>query len=112
MHVTLVFDAYLVKGGRGSDFERGDYRVVYTKQDQTADAYIEKMMFELGPNYNIRVVTGDRLLQYSAIHSGIMRMTAKEFEAEVISVGNDIREFAEKLSQQRMNGTPVVTEKK
>ena len=112
MHVTLVFDAYLVKGGRGSDFERGDYRVVYTKQDQTADAYIEKMMFELGPNYNIRVVTGDRLLQYSAIHSGIMRMTAKEFESEVISVGKDIREFAEKLSQQRMNGTPVVTEKK
>jgi predicted RNA-binding protein with PIN domain len=112
MHVTLVFDAYLVKGGRGSDFERGDYRVVYTKQDQTADSYIEKMMFELGPNYNIRVVTGDRLLQYSAIHSGIMRMTAKEFEAEVVSVGNDIREFAEKLSQQRMNGTPVVTEKK
>jgi predicted DNA-binding protein (UPF0278 family) len=39
-------------------------------------------------------------------------MTAKEFEAEVVSVGKDIREFAEKLSQQRMNGTPVVTEKK
>ena len=112
MQVTLVFDAYLVKGGRGSDFERGDFRAVYTKQDETADSYIEKMMCELGPNYNIRVVTGDRLLQFSAVHSGIMRMTAKEFEAEVVSVGNDIRDFAKKLAEKKMSGTPTVTEKK
>ena len=110
--VTLVFDAYLVKDGRGSDIARGGFRVVFTKQDETADTYIEKMMCELGPNYNIRVVTGDKLLQYSAIHSGIMRMTAKEFESEVASVGKEIREFAKKLSEIRMNGTPTVTEKK
>ena len=112
MEVTLVFDAYLVKDGRGSDFSRRDFRVVFTKQDETADTYIEKMMCELGPNYNIRVVTGDKLLQYSAIHSGIMRMTAKEFESEVASVGNEIYEFAKKLSERRMNGTPTVTERK
>ena len=60
---------------------------VYTGADT---AYIEKLMVDMGPNYNIRVVTDDRLLQFSAVHSGILRMTAKEFEAEVVAVSNEI----------------------
>jgi predicted RNA-binding protein with PIN domain len=99
--LTLVFDAYLVKDGKGSDFMRDGVHVVFTKQDQTADTYIEKMMFELGPNYNIRVVTGDRLLQNSAVLSGILRMTAKEFEEEITRVTNEITEFVRKLSESR-----------
>ncbi len=95
--LTLVFDAYLVKDGMGSDFMRGGYRVVYTKEDQTADTFIEIMMNELGPNYNIRVVTGDRLLQNSAVVSGILRMTAKEFEKEIADVAREIAEFVRKL---------------
>lgn len=101
IEVVLVFDAYLVKDGMGSDFLHDGYRVVYTKQDQTADAFIEEMMVEMGPNYNIRVVTGDRLLQYSAVHSGILRMTAKEFEDEVTAVGNEIADFVRKLAQRQ-----------
>lgn len=99
--LTLVFDAYLVKDGTGSDFTHDGYRVVYTKEDQTADAYIEKMMHELGPNYSIQVVTGDRLVQFSAVHSGILRMTAKEFEDEVTAIGNEITEFIRKLAQNQ-----------
>lgn len=102
IELTLVFDAYLVKDGIGSDFMHDGYRVVFTKEDQTADAFIEKMMHELGPNYNIQVVTGDRLLQFSAVHSGILRMTAKEFEDEVTTVGNEITEFVRKLSQKQI----------
>ncbi len=97
--VVLVFDAYLVKDGMGSDFTHDGYRVIFTKQDQTADAFIEEMMVTLGPDYNIRVVTGDRLLQYSAVHSGILRMTAKEFLDEVTSVANEISEFVRKLGR-------------
>ena len=97
--LTLVFDAYLVKDGTGSDFIHDGYRVVYTKEDQTADTFIEIMMHELGPNYNIRVVTGDRLVQYSAVHSGVLRMTAKEFEDEITKVGNEITDFIQKLTQ-------------
>ena len=52
----------------------------------------------MGPNYNIRVVTDDKLLQYSAVHSGILRMTAAEFEAEVVSVGKEITDFIRKFS--------------
>ena len=99
--LVLVFDAYLVKDGGGSDFIHDGYRVVYTKQDQTADTFIEIMMHELGPNYHIKVVTGDRLLQYSAVHSGISRMTTKEFEAEVISIGNEITDFVRKLAKHQ-----------
>ena len=99
--LTLVFDAYLVKDGTGSDFVHDGYRVVYTKQDQTADAYIERMMHELGPNYHIQVVTGDKLVQYSAVHAGILRLTAKEFEDEVTSVGNEITEFVRKLAEMQ-----------
>jgi predicted RNA-binding protein with PIN domain len=99
--LVLVFDAYLVKDGEGSDFIRDGYRVVYTKADQTADAYIEKMMHELGPDYNIRMVTDDRLLQFSAVHSGISRMTSKEFLEELTRIGNEITEFVRKLSESK-----------
>ena len=97
--LVLVFDAYLVKDGEGSDFIKDGYRVVYTKADQTADAFIEKMMFELGPNYDIKMVTDDRLLQFSAVHSGIFRMTSKEFRDEVTKVGNEITMFVQKLTE-------------
>jgi predicted RNA-binding protein with PIN domain len=99
--VVLVFDAYRVKDGRGSDFSQGGLRVVFTKQDETADAYIEKMMHDLGPDYSIRTVTGDRLVQFAALHSGVLRMTPKEFEAEVTRVGAEINDFLRKLEENR-----------
>lgn len=97
--LILVFDAYLVKDGQGSELTHDGYKVVYTKADQTADAYIEKIMHELGPDYSIRMVTDDRLLQFSAVHSGISRMTSKEFLEELTAIGNEITEFARKLSE-------------
>ena len=99
--LLLVFDAYLVKGGEGTEFMRDGYKVVFTKADQTADAYIEKIMYELGPDYNIRMVTDDRLLQFSAVHSGISRMTSKEFLEELTRIGNEITEFIRKLSESK-----------
>ena len=99
--LTLVFDAYLVPDGAGSEILHDGYRIVYTKENQTADAYIERMMHELGPNYNIRMVSGDKLLQFSAVHSGILRVTASEFEAEVTEVGKQIDDFIKKLSQKQ-----------
>ncbi|MBE6562457.1 MAG: translation elongation factor G, partial [Ruminococcaceae bacterium] len=97
--LVLVFDAYLVEDGKGSEFMHDGYKVVFTKEDQTADTYIEKMMYELGPDYSIRMVTDDKLLQFSAVHSGISRMTAKEFLEELTCIGNEITEFVRKLSE-------------
>ena len=100
--VILVFDAYLVKEGDCRDFEKDGLRVVFTKKDQTADAFIERLMFELGPNYDIKVVTGDQLIQFSAVRSGILRTTAKEFTDELITVGNEITSFIRKLSEEKV----------
>lgn len=99
--LVLVFDAYLVKDGVGSDLTRDGYRVVYTRADETADAYIEKMMHELGPDYSIRAVTNDKLLQFSAVHAGISRMTAREFLEELTRIGNEITEFVKKLADSK-----------
>ena len=99
--LLLVFDAYLVKDGEGTEFIHDGYKVVYTKANQTADAYIERIMYELGPDYSIRVVTNDRLLQFSAVHSGISRVTAKEFLDELTRFGNEITDFMRKLSESK-----------
>lgn len=97
--LTLVFDAYLVRDGIGSDTTHDALRVVYTREDQTADAFIERMMHELGPNYRIRVVTGDRLVQFAAVHSGISRMTVAEFTREILDISNEITEFTRRLAE-------------
>ena len=106
--LVLVFDAYLVKEGAGTEYIHDGYRVVYTKANQTADAYIEKMIYEFGPDYSIRMVTSDRLLQFSAVQSGILRMTSKDFLEELTRVGNEITEFVRKLSEN--NKKEVKTE--
>jgi predicted RNA-binding protein with PIN domain len=100
--VLLVFDAYLVKDGAGSEIKHDGYRIVYTKQDQTADAYIEQVMHDLGPDYSIRVVTGDRLLQFSAVSYGISRMTANEFWSEITQISNEINDFVRKLAAKQV----------
>ena len=99
--LVLVFDAYLVKKGEGSEFMHDGFKVVYTKANQTADAYIEKMMHELGPDYSIRMVTDDKLLQFSAVHSGISRVTSKEFLEELTRIGNEITDFVRKLAESK-----------
>ena len=97
--LTLVFDAYLVEGGEGYEYQHDNYKVVFTKADVTADAYIERIMAEQGPNYDIKVVTGDKLLQFSAVHSGILRMTAHEFYEETQRISNEISNFIKKLNE-------------
>ena len=97
--LVLVFDAYLVEDGKGTELMHDGYKVVYTKENETADTYIEKLMYDLGPDYSIRMVTNDRLLQFSAVHSGVSRMTAKEFLEELTRIGNEINEFVRKLAE-------------
>ena len=99
--LLLVFDAYLVEDGRGTEFMHDGYKVVYTKAGQTADTYIEKIMYELGPDYSIRMVTSDQLLQFSAVYSGISRVSAREFLEELTRIGNEITEFVRKLAETK-----------
>lgn len=96
--ITLVFDAHHVKDGAGSEFIRDGYRVVFTKKEQTADAFIEKLVHELGPDYNTRVVTGDGMIQLSALGAGVLRTSPREFGQEIAEVGKRIAEYARRLT--------------
>lgn len=94
--LVLVFDAYRVKGNRGSRFDRHNVHVVYTRENETGDMYIEKLANSIGRNYKVKVATSDALIQLSALRSGILRVSAREFEGEVKGVLEQIKEVAEK----------------
>ena len=73
--VVVVFDGYRVPGGQGEKFDRSGLHVVFTRQGETADAYMEKLADEIGKNESVRVVTSDALIQLSALRSGVLRLS-------------------------------------
>ncbi len=83
IEVIIVFDAYKVKGNVGEIERIGDLSVVYTKEAQTADSYIEKTARELSKNYKVTVATSDSLEQLIVFGSGAYRMSARNFHQEV-----------------------------
>jgi predicted RNA-binding protein with PIN domain len=91
--VILVFDAYKVKGNPGSAERHRNIYVVYTKEAQTADAYIEKTTLLARQKARVRVVTSDRPEQLIALGNEAMRTSAREFRREVEQVKGSIAEF-------------------
>ena len=88
----VVFDAYKRKGGEGSVEECGGVRVVYTKETETADAYIEKATHDMASEYTVRVVTSDLNEQMMVLGSGGLRASAAEFYRELEDTARLIRE--------------------
>ena len=76
--IILVFDGYLVKGNIGTVYEYNNIYVVYTKEAETADHYIERVVTSLPKHYKVRVATGDGLEQLIIYGQGAIRMTARE----------------------------------
>ncbi len=90
--VIVVFDAYKVKQGGGSVEQLEDVWVVYTKEAETADMYIEKTTYALGKEeHRVRVATSDGLEQLIILGHGAVRMSAGELQAEVERVEGEIR---------------------
>ena len=81
--VVLVFDGYKVKGNPGEKTQYHNIQVVYTRENETGDSYIESLADEIGSNYNVRVATSDSLVQLSSLRSGVLRMSARELEQEL-----------------------------
>ena len=94
--VVLVFDAYKVKGGAGSAEKYKNIYVVYTREAQTADAYIEKTTLLARNRARVRVVTSDRPEQLIALGNEALRTSAREFRREVIGVQGSIADFIAK----------------
>ncbi len=91
--VIVVFDAYKVKGNPGSVEKYGDLSVVYTKEAETADMYIEKAAYDLSKRHRVRVATSDALEQIIILGGGALRVSASAFETEVKEVESAIRRF-------------------
>lgn len=81
--LILVFDAYKVPNNPGSVEKRGNIFVVYTKHAETADMYIEKVTYEIGKRYKVRVATSDGLEQLIILGNGALRVSARMFRQEV-----------------------------
>lgn len=98
-NLILVFDAYKVKGGIGSVEHINGIDVVYTKEAETADAYIEKVTHELTKKHRVRVATSDGLEQLIILGSGAQRIPASEFLKEVTDTENKIRDFIKNMEK-------------
>ena len=109
--VIIVFDAYRVKGDHREVEQTGGISVVYTKEAETADMYIEKTSHELAKNSRVRVATSDGAEQIIILGNGAYRVTASELHDEVAAVEKTIREMiAERPMAQRNIGSIKVKE--
>lgn len=94
-NLILVFDAYKVKGNHREVEKIGGINVVYTKEAETADMYIEKTAHQLGRNNKVRVATSDNVEQLIILGNGGIRVSAADFHEEVKLVEKAIRDIIE-----------------
>ena len=80
---VLVFDAYKVPGGEGERYDSANLHIAYTRENESADLYIERLADEIGKDESVRVVTSDSLIRLTALRAGVLRTSSKEFRAEV-----------------------------
>lgn len=98
--VILVFDAYNVEGGLGSRTRDGGLEIVYTRENETADAYIQQASEKLARQYDLWVISSDTLVQQSSFGHGALRMSSMRFLQEVQRVEGQINNAIEDINSQ------------
>lgn len=101
--LILVFDAYKVKGSQGEVQKYHNIYVVYTKEAETADQYIEKTTHEIGRKYKVTVATSDALEQVIVMGQGAYRISARDFYEEVERTEKQIREINRQQHGEKRN---------
>ena len=89
--LVVVFDGYKQKGNPGEKSQFHNIQVVYTREGETCDAYIEALVHDIGGSYSVRVATSDNLVQLSSFRSGVLRMSARELQLEVEAARKEMR---------------------
>ena len=92
-YLVLVFDGWKTKGNPGEKSRFHNIQIVYTKENQTADNYIESLVDQIGKNYAVRVATSDALVQLSSLRSGVLRMSARELWQELERTEEEMRKY-------------------
>ncbi len=105
--VILVFDAYKVKGNPGAVEKYKNIHIVYTKEAETADAYIEKATYEMRKQYRVRVATSDGMEQLIILGHGATRIPANVFLQEVKQTHTEIHNIVQKYRFRAMKGSTV-----
>lgn len=97
--VILVFDGYQVKGNRGERFRYHNLFVVYTRENETGDMYIESLVRGIGKHDRVWVATSDSLIQLSAFRTGVLRLSARELKAEIETVRGEMNALLQSLDR-------------
>ena len=108
--LILVFDAYKVSGGQGEVMKYHNIYVVYTKEAETADQYIEKTVHEIGRRYQVTVATSDALEQVIILGAGAVRMSAAGLLDEIRDAEQEVRsEYLDRKNGEKnylLDGAP------
>ena len=106
--LILVFDAYLVPGGVGSVKKQKNIYVVYTREAETADQYIEQATKKKARDYSVTVATSDHMEQLIVWGEGALRMSAPEFESEINRARSKLRD--DYLDKKNSLGNTIIIE--
>lgn len=98
--ITVVFDAYMVKGNITTIDEYKGVKVVYTKENELADHYIERILDEIGRVKKVTVATSDRIEQDIIMQKGGIRISALELKAEIENAKKAIERKRKKMNLQ------------
>ncbi|MEG0371028.1 MAG: NYN domain-containing protein [Clostridium sp.] len=101
--VVVVFDAHKQIGGVEKKEKHKGVDVIYTKEGEIADCYIERTVYKLSKKYNIGVVTSDNLEQRIALQMGAIRITPKEFLEQIKHTDQKIAKRTELSYVERKN---------
>lgn len=108
--VILVFDAYLVKGSNEKIEYKSGIEVVYTKESETADSYIEKQLHKIGRYEMVQVATSDNFIQQIVLARGGTRLSARELYLEVKNIKGEIKRRTGKIKYNNTNIEQIIDE--
>ncbi|MBE7720129.1 NYN domain-containing protein [Lacrimispora indolis] len=101
-NVVLVFDGYKVKGNPGTVMEYHNIHVIFTKEAETADQYIEKVSQQIGRQYQVRVATSDKMEQIIILGKGCTRLSARDLKKEIEDTNSEIKkEHLERIPSKK-----------
>ena len=100
-YLVLVFDGWKTKGNPGEKSRFHNIQVVYTKEGETGDAYIESLVGRIGPNYAVRVASSDALVQLASFRTGVLRMSSRELLEEIEAAEREMAPYLNQTNRTR-----------
>mgnify|MGYP000737153669 CR=1 FL=1 len=111
IHVIVVFDAHLVKGNSEKKEYKAGLEIVYTKESETADSYIEKQLDKIGRYEKVQVATSDNCVQQIVLARGGTRLSARELYLEIKDTKKEIRRKTDKIINNNTNIEQIIDRK-